>query len=90
MALKSSNEFFTIRFPTVFKLLRYRVNASSNFAAVTFFTVFQLCRHRVKGVLISVYVCETENHISKIRLREIYKTEQDDNESIHLFYQAGW
>ena len=36
---KSCNEFFTVKFPTVFKLFQHRVNASSNFATVTFFTV---------------------------------------------------
>ena len=47
LASKSCNEFFTVRFPTVFTLFRYRVNASSNFATVTFFTVFKMCWHRV-------------------------------------------
>ena len=41
LASKSCNEFFTIKFPTVFKLCRDRVNASSNFATVTFFHRFQ-------------------------------------------------
>ena len=51
LASKSCNEFFTVKFRTVFKLFRYRVNASSNFATVTFFTVFKMCRHRVNAVL---------------------------------------
>ena len=42
LASKSCNEFFTVKFPTVFKFFRYRVNASSNFATVTFFT-FSKC-----------------------------------------------
>ena len=53
LASKSCNEFFTVKFPTVFKLFRYRVNATSSFAAVTFLTVFKMCRHRVNAVLVS-------------------------------------
>ena len=52
MASKPGKEFLTVKFHTIFKLFRYRVNASSNFAAVTFFTVFKMCRHRVNAVLI--------------------------------------
>ena len=52
MASKSCKEFLTVKFHIVFKLFRYRVNASSNFAAVTFFTVFKMCRHRVNAVLV--------------------------------------
>ena len=51
MASKYCKEFLTVKFHTVFKLFRYRVNASSNCAAVTFFTVFKMCRHRVNAVL---------------------------------------
>ena len=51
LAPKSCNEFFTVRFPTVLELFRYRVSASSNFATVTFFTDFKMCRHRVNAVL---------------------------------------
>ena len=53
LASKSCNEFFTVRFPPVFKLFRYRVNASSNFATVTFFTVFKMCRHCVNAVSVA-------------------------------------
>ena len=55
LASKSCNELFTCKFSTVFKLFRYRVNASSNFATVTFFTVFKMCRHRVNAVSFSIY-----------------------------------
>ena len=47
---KSCNEFFTVEFPTVFKLFRHRLNTSSNFATVIFFTVFKMCWHRVNAV----------------------------------------
>ena len=36
-ASKSYNEFFTVKFSTVFTLFRHRLNASSKFATVTFF-----------------------------------------------------
>ena len=51
MASKSCKEFLTVKFHIVFKLFRYRVNASSNFATVTFFIVFKMCWHRVNAVL---------------------------------------
>ena len=50
LASKSCNESFSVKFPTVFKLCRYRLNASSNFATVTVFTVFKMCRHRVNAI----------------------------------------
>ena len=50
LASKSYKEFYSVIFPTVFKLLRHRVNASSNSATVTFFIVFKMCRHRVNTV----------------------------------------
>ena len=51
MASKSRKEFLIVKFRSVFKLFRHRVNASSNSATVTFFTVFKMCRHRVNAVL---------------------------------------
>ena len=51
MALKSCKGFFAVKFRTVFRLFRHRVNASSNSATVKLFTVFKMCRHRVKAVL---------------------------------------
>ena len=47
LASKSSNEFFTIKFPTAFNFFRYRVNASPSFATVTFVTVFKMYCHRM-------------------------------------------
>ena len=55
MASESCKEFLTVKFHTIFKLFRYRVNASSNFAAVTFFIVFKMCRHRVNAVLVTCW-----------------------------------
>ena len=52
---------FTVKFLTVFKLCRYRVNASSNFATVTFFTVFKMCRYRVNAV-VGTYYKEINNN----------------------------
>ena len=53
-------EVVTVEFSIVFKLCRYRVNASPNFATVTFFTVFKMCRHRVSSVFRADagYTCE--------------------------------
>ena len=50
LAPKSCNDFFAIKYPTVFKLLRHRVNANSDFATVTVFSVVKVCRHRVNVV----------------------------------------
>ena len=50
LASKSSNEFFTVKFPIVFKLSRHRKSASSNFATVKFFTVFKMCWYYVNAV----------------------------------------
>ena len=47
----SCNEFFTVKFPTVFKLLQHCVTACSNFATVTIFIVFKMSRHLVNVVL---------------------------------------
>ena len=57
LASKYCNEYFTVRFPTAFKLLRYHVSASSNLATVTFFHRFQnvpaSCERRPKFTYIS-------------------------------------
>ena len=47
------DEFVTVKFPSVFKLCRYRVNAGSNLSTVTFGTVSKMCRHRVNAVQVS-------------------------------------
>ena len=56
-SIKALQRVFTGKFPIVFKLFRYCVNASSNFATVTFFTVFKMCWHRVKRQLGNLICC---------------------------------
>ena len=73
MASKSCNQLLTDKFPTVFKLIRYRVNASSDFATVTFFIVFKMCRHRVNAVLGRITICVITSNNSAIDLLAILK-----------------
>ena len=46
---RDCTELVTVEFSFVFKMCRYRVNASSSFATVTFFIVFKMCRHSVNA-----------------------------------------